>query len=72
MTYADTSALVKLLLAEPETTPLRAALAALTEPLTSSELTIAERLAHLDRRRDSGELGLLEHQRLHHALVQRG
>lgn len=42
MTYADTSALVKLLLAEPETTPLRAALAALTEPLTSSELTIAE------------------------------
>lgn len=42
MTYADTSALVKLLVAEPETSALRAALAAFTGSLSSSELTIAE------------------------------
>lgn len=42
MTYADTSALFKLLLREPETSALRAALLGLHDRLRSSELTIAE------------------------------
>jgi predicted nucleic acid-binding protein len=42
MTYADTSALVKLLIAEAETPDLAAYLATATDRTTSSELTIAE------------------------------
>lgn len=41
-TYADTSALVKLLHAEPETSALTEYLSGKPEPLLSSELTIAE------------------------------
>lgn len=36
------------------------------------ELTIAERLAHLDRRRDIGAIDPGDHERLRHALVTRG
>ena len=42
MTYADTSALAKLLIAEAETTALGAHLAAVGDRTTSSELVIAE------------------------------
>jgi uncharacterized protein len=42
MTYADTSALAKLLIAEAETVPLGAYLATVPDRTTSSELTIAE------------------------------
>jgi uncharacterized protein len=42
VTYADTSALAKLLIAEAETAVLGAYLASLTDRATSSELTIAE------------------------------
>src|SRR5664279_5654048 len=42
MTYADTSALAKLLIAETETAALGAHLAAVPDRTTSSELTIAE------------------------------
>lgn len=42
MTYADTSALAKLLIAEAETAVLGAYLASVTDRTTSSELTIAE------------------------------
>jgi rhomboid protease GluP len=42
-------------------------------PLASRrELTIAERLAHLDRRRDDGSIDPIEHARLRRALVTRG
>ena len=44
MTYADTSALVKLVIPEPETAALGAYLSAATDRTTSSELTIAELL----------------------------
>lgn len=36
------------------------------------ELSIAERLAHLGRRLDSGALGVLEHERLRRALLEHG
>ena len=42
MTYADTSALVKLLIAEPESPALAAYLSSAPDRATSSELTIAE------------------------------
>ncbi|HEX2804594.1 MAG TPA: type II toxin-antitoxin system VapC family toxin [Kineosporiaceae bacterium] len=42
MTYADTSALAKLLIAEAETTALGAYLATVSDRTTSSELAIAE------------------------------
>lgn len=42
MTYADTSALVKLLIAEAETPNLAAYLSTVADRTTSSELTIAE------------------------------
>ncbi len=42
VTYADTSALAKLLVAEAETAPLSTYLASVTDRTTSSELTIAE------------------------------
>lgn len=44
MTYADTSALVKLVVKEPESAAVSAYLSAVTERTTSSELTIAELL----------------------------
>ena len=42
MTYADTSALARLLIAEAETTALSAYLATVSDRTTSSELAIAE------------------------------
>lgn len=42
MTYADTSALAKLLLAEPESQALATYLSSVTDRTTSSELTIPE------------------------------
>ena len=44
MTYADTSALVKLVVPEPESAAVAAYLAAATDRTASSELTIAELL----------------------------
>ncbi len=42
MTYADTSALAKLLIAEPESQDAATYLSSVTDRTTSSELTIAE------------------------------
>jgi uncharacterized protein len=42
VTYADSSALVKLLVAEPETAPLATYLSTAQDRTTTSELTIAE------------------------------
>ncbi len=49
MTYADTSALVKLLVAEAETVALGAYLAGIEDRTTSSELTVAELLRTVAR-----------------------
>ncbi|MCW2927558.1 MAG: Rhomboid family protein [Thermoleophilia bacterium] len=52
---------------------LRAAPLDRSAPLAPDrELSIAERVAHLARRRDAGELSPLQHDRLHRALAHRG
>ena len=60
MTYADTSALAKLLIAETETAALGAHLAAVPDRTTSSELTIAELTRTVTRAGvDAASAGLL-------------
>lgn len=60
MTYADTSALVKLLIAETETPDLAAYLSTTSDRTTSSELTIAELTRTVERAgADAASAGLL-------------
>ena len=60
MTYADTSALVKVLIAEPETQALADYLSGVPDRTTSSELTIAELLRTATRAGvDAAAAGLL-------------
>jgi predicted nucleic acid-binding protein len=60
VTYADTSALVKLLIAEAESTPLGQYLSSVQDRTTSSELSIAEVLRTVARAGvDAAAAGLL-------------
>ncbi len=60
MTYADTSALVKLLVEEPESAALAAYMSAVPDRITSSELTIAELTRTAARAEaDTAAVGLL-------------
>jgi predicted nucleic acid-binding protein len=60
VTYADTSALVKLLIAEAETEAVGAYLASASDRTTSSELTIAELIRTVARAGgDAASAGLL-------------
>ncbi|MBL8932842.1 MAG: type II toxin-antitoxin system VapC family toxin, partial [Kineosporiaceae bacterium] len=60
MTYADTSALAKLLIAEPETSAVAEYLSSVQDRTTSSELTIAELTRTVSRAgADAAAAGLL-------------
>ncbi|WP_158220429.1 type II toxin-antitoxin system VapC family toxin [Kineosporia sp. A_224] len=59
MTYADTSALVKLLVAEPESADVAAFLSSASDRTTSSELTIAELTRPATRAGAGAAAGLL-------------